>query len=130
MGYVINPPVGVQRESLMRGVAIGLRKSCNHIPPIRVVLDRVLELTKGHDAWFERKFLEHTMKMRDSYESTVDIELSLADQYDWDAGKQKLFAANVSRLQLGDAYNDPFADLLFDRDTSGPQRIFCSAIAA
>jgi len=128
-GYVINPPAHVSRESVMRGVALGLQKSCNFIPPIKSVIDRVLELTEGAEAWYERKFLEHTMKVRGIYEPTVEVHLSLSDQYDWDFGKQKMFDLALSRMKLGDVWECPVARLLFDRDTSGPQEIFC-AIAA
>jgi len=110
----------------MRGVALGLQKSCNFIPPIRSVIDRVLELTEGHQAWYERRFLEHTMKTRDFYEPTVEVHLSLSDQYDWCSGKQGMFDQALSRMKLGDTWQCGLTQLLFDRDTSGPQQIFGS----
>jgi len=62
MGYVVNPPLDVSRESMMRGIALGLEKQCNFIPPLRVVVERVLYLTTGHKAWFDRN-LEHVMTL-------------------------------------------------------------------
>jgi len=126
-GYIVNPPKHVTRESMMRGVALGLRKSCNFIPPIRSVIERVLELTEGHEAYYERKFLEHTMKNTGTHECTIDILLSLDEQYDWSVYKQKMFEDSVSKMQLGDEWQQPLTQLLFDRDTSGPQQIFASA---
>jgi len=128
-GYIVNPPKNVSRESMMRGVALGLRRNCNFIPPIRAVIDRVLELTEGHVAFYERKFLEHTVNVEQLYEPTIDVLVHLDEQYCWDTRKQKSFEATVSNMKLGDAYSDPYADLLFDRDTSGPQQVFGPGIS-
>lgn len=119
-GYIINPPKKVTRESMMRGVALGLQKLCNHIPPIKIVIDRVLELTEGHEAWYERNFQEHIMKTTKIYDTTIEVMTTLSDQYEWDYGKQALFHFEVSNMQLGDAYST-LPHLLFDRDTSAPQ---------
>jgi len=124
LGYIVNPPENVTRESMMRGVALGLRTSCSFIPPLRTVIDRVLELTEGHEAFYQRGFDEHVMKMRGTYSPSVETHLHMSDQYCWDFGKQDSFSDLVSRLQLGEAYDCSYADMLFDRDTSGPQRIF------
>jgi len=129
-GYIINPPSNVSMQSMMRGVALGLEKNCHFIPPIKVVIDRVLELTAGHTAYYQRGFQEHVLKVRERYSSTVEIELSLSDQYGWSTHMQCEFSKTVRSLELGDAYADAFADLLFDRDTSGPQRIFGSLLGA
>jgi len=124
LGYIVNVPANVSRESMMRGVALGLRKNCNFIPPIRVVLDRVLTLTQGHQAWFQRGYTEHVVKVRALYEATVDVGLHLSEQYEWNCEMQRVFETVVNGLELGESYNCAYADLLFDRDTSGPQRIF------
>jgi len=58
------------------------------------------------------------------YESTVDIDVSLYDQYYWDVHKQTKFSNMVNTLQLGDKLVGGYEQLLFDRDTSGPQSIF------
>jgi len=123
-GFIINPPKHVTQESMMRGVALGLQKSCNFIPPIKCVIERVLELTEGHDAYYERKFLEHTMKNSVLHECTIDILLSLDEQYDWSVYKQVMFEKSVKSMKLGDVWDQPLTQLLFDRDTSGPQQIF------
>jgi len=122
-GYVVNPPLDVSRESMMRGIALGLQKQCHFIPPLRVVIERVLELTTGHQAWFDRK-LEHIMQLTNYYESTIDIDVSLYDQYYWDVSKQSSFERMVKSLHFGDEMKGGYTELLFDRDTSGPQSIF------
>jgi len=120
LGYIINPPKNVSRESMMRGVALGLWKSCAHIAPLRCVLDRVLELTEGSTAFYQRFWDEHVL--RDSVEQTESPEtfLLLEDQYEWSYRKQELMEETVSGLRFGQAYKDPLVDMLFDRDTSGP----------
>jgi len=37
---------------------------------------------------------------------------------------QEMFAEEVSKKNFGDAYQFACTELLFDRDTSGPQAIF------
>jgi hypothetical protein len=123
-GYIINPPLGVSRESLMRGVALGLQKQCNFIPPIKVVIDRVLDLTSNHKAVFCNKYMEHKMKVSKFYESTPEIDYQLYEQYGWNTEMQHQFKQIVATSVLGGDFNHPYAQLLFDRDTSGPQSIF------
>jgi len=126
-GYIINPPANVSRESMMRGVALGLKKGCSYIPPINSVIERVLQLTDGHQAWFERKqfapFADEPLKSKVYYTAGVDVMLNLDMNYDWDYGKQAHFDERVSKLELGDCLGS-YSELLFDRDTSGPQTIF------
>jgi len=128
-GYVINPPANVSRESMMRGIALGLKRSCNFIPPLSATVDRILELTDGHQAWFERKqfsaFQEEKdpLKMTKMHEYSPEVLLNLNHHYDWDNGKQIMYASQIKNMQLGDSIRG-IADLLLDRDTSGPQVIF------
>jgi len=126
-GYIINPPANISRESMMRGVALGLKKGCSFIPPINSVIERVLQLTDGHQAWFERKqfapFAEEPLKPKVYYRPSIDVMLNLDMNYDWDYGKQLHFDARVAKLEFGSDLGS-YSELLFDRDTSGPQAIF------
>ncbi len=126
LGYIVTPPDGVHYKSLMRGVALGLRKICNFIPPIKCVIDRVLQLTEGFKASYVRNWDEHVIKVGGDRlaNSTIDTQVALSDTYHWTCEMQSKFEELVSNLELGDSYDDAYADLLFDRDTSGPQRIF------
>jgi hypothetical protein len=123
IGYIINPPQGVSRNSMMRGVAIGLKKNSYFLPPIKSVIDRILQLTEGHKAWFERKQFEAFSPSNDETFSTVDVMSSLNAAYHWDFGTQNQFQVRVGQMVFGDAYS-PLATLLFDRDCGGPQVIF------
>lgn len=131
-GYVIDPPSHVSAESMMRGIALGLEKNVAFIPPLKVVVDRVLELTKGKKAWFSPKRFssfaaqdEDTLPIQKIHGSTVETMLNLNLNYDWDYGKQKAFEDHVKSMNFGDTY-DCIIELLLDKDTSGPQGIFGS----
>lgn len=123
-GYIINPPGGVSRESMMRGVALGLESSCNHIPVLSKVINRVKVLTEGHRAFYQPKFMEHVMKMKRKYHPIIETKLAISEQYYWTEMMQSIFDQKVEGLKLGDKFQTPLANLLFDRDTSGPQLIF------
>jgi len=124
-GYIINPP-NVSRESLMRGIALGLRNQVDFIPPLRAVVDRVVALTEGHKAVEIRKFEGHLLKYTSVKvdHSKPALMCALYEQYGWDFHYQGLWEKTLSTMQLGDAYDFPLVELLFDRDTSGPQQIF------
>lgn len=133
MGYVINPPVNVSRESMMRGIAIGLIRATSYIPPLNSTVNRILELTAGHSAWFDRKLVRHVsfmseaigdpLKMRKLHVTIPETMLNLNYQYDWDYGKQGMYDRMISTMQLGDTM-DGLCELFLDRDTSGPQCIY------
>jgi hypothetical protein len=128
-GYIINPPANVSRESMMRGVALGLKCNSSFIPPLKVVVDRVLELTEGHKAYFERNFFEHTVKVGREFVPDPESTLALYNQYYWSPSTQKSWAQNVSTMQLGDSYSCAYSQLLFDRDTSGLSQVFVASNA-
>jgi len=129
-GYIINPPKGVTRASMMRGVALGLDKNCSFIAPLKTVIDRVLELTKGIKAYVPRKlqftpFEEDALLPTQRHTASVETMLNLDFNYFWDYSTQSRFQKCVSEMNFGDSY-DSCSELLFDRDTSGIQGIFGS----
>jgi len=113
----------------MRGVALGLKKGCSFIPPINTVIERVIQLTEGHEAYYQRKvfapFADEPLKSKEYHSPGVEVMLNLDMNYDWDYGKQSMFDASVKELAFGDELWN-YAQLLYDRDTSGPQEIFGS----
>jgi hypothetical protein len=123
LGYVINPPQGVSRESMLRGIALGLKKSSYFLPPIQTVIDRLLQLSEGHKAWFERKQFDAFKSDVVEETTSAGVMSSLNATYHWDYGTQSLFQESVAKMQLGDAYS-PIVSLLLDRDCGGPQEIF------
>jgi len=125
-GYIINPPAAVSGKSMMRGIALGLVKMSEFIPPLRAMVDRTLEITEGHAAWFARKTFtpfDESLKMRRRHTAGVEVMLNLNQQYQWDYSDEKRFEKCLSEMEFGDKFPD-IATKLFDRDTGGPQSIF------
>jgi hypothetical protein len=124
-GYIVNPPVGVTKESLMRGVAMGLTKSCSFIPPVKAVIDRVMKLTQGHKAVLPAREFDYMLKFTSHLiKPTVDIMEQLDHLYSWSTHCQTTWEQSLQRMKLGDCYDTPLQQLLFDRDTSGPKVIY------
>lgn len=124
LGYVIDPPPTVSRESMVRGIALGLEKQTSFIPPLRVVVKRLLALTEGHAAYYDRRYDAYKMNYTTVHKETPDVYDSLFQQYGWTPTIQKQFEKEVGSMRLGDPYPSCLAEILLDRDTSGPQRIF------
>lgn len=125
LGFINTPPVNVSRESLIRGVAIGLRKLCNYLPPIRALVDRILELTQstnayvGPEAQFKGMDWQMDFTSFDTHMSPT-VMASLYETYGWTPHLQNSLEASVAQLQLGDVISHPGFLLLCDRDTSAP----------
>ncbi len=127
LGFVVNPPVNVDLKSLLKGIVLGLRVTAHYIPPLRAVIDRVLELTedvkelsKGQmhkfDKWQQHKM---TSKMRHTEGETM-VTLNMV--YDWDYVDQANLERDLRNMQLGDEWPTPLVELLMDRDVSAPQQ--------
>jgi hypothetical protein len=123
LGYVINPPQGVSRESLVRGIALGLQTTSSFLPPLKSVIDRLLQLTEGHTAWYERKQFEAFSRSSTVPLTSVEVMSSLNRHYDWDYGTQSAFQRRIDKMGFGDSYS-PVTTLLLDRDCGGWQQIF------
>jgi hypothetical protein len=125
-GYVINPPAAVSAQSMMRGIALGLMKQVEFIPPLKALVDRTLVLTEGHEAWFARRRFtpfDEGLKIRKRHTANVEVSLNLYMQYYWDCSDERKFEEHLSQMQFGGSFNH-LATKLFDRDTGGPQSIF------
>jgi len=128
-GFINNPPINVTRESLLKGIALGLKATCYYLPPIRVVVDRVLQLTSGSQAYFssdkeiniQRKG-DWNLRLEVDYQPKFepDIMCSLQNTYGWTVTSQKIFASTVANWKLDDFVDSPLLDMLCDRDTAGP----------
>jgi len=127
-GFINSPPEDVTRESMLRGIALGLKATCYYLPPIRAIVDRVLHLTSGHEALSSRSVLHKAEEWNMSFDFTsfdrkgdVEMYISLQATYGWNPTVQRSFARSVSSLELDSVFNDPYFHMLCDRDTSGPQ---------
>jgi len=125
-GYVINPPPNVNSNSLLRGIALGLKRAVSFIPPLKSVTDRTLQLTEGNKAvYMQKRFspFDSSLPIKRVHNLSVDVYLSLNHHYDWDYSKQSSFVKTLDSASLGDEL--PYLSrLMLDRDTGGPQDIF------
>lgn len=115
--YLVNPPRNVRPMQLVRGIALGLRKACNFIHPLRVVIDHMEAITRGEKAVYRRGWMEHVIRPTGLYEPTVDTMYALNHQYDWDFGDQKLWV-DFLRQSCIDACLPIVCEKLLDRDVS------------
>lgn len=127
LGYVVNPPVNVSQQSMMRGIALGLERACSYIPPLNAVVQKVISDTEGHKAWVDAKkarFEAFEVPIaRKTHKACLEVMCNLDMNYQWDYGKQRSLESTLINLRFGDEMKGN-VELLFDRDTGGPQVIF------
>jgi hypothetical protein len=117
-GYVIDPPQHVPREQMMRGIALGLKAAVSHIPPLNCVVDHVIKLTEGHQAYYTR---HEEWKMLYAEQRTCPATMdALGAIYGWSYTLQREFEAEVSKLRLGDSSDHVLWNFLCGRDAGHP----------
>jgi len=122
IGFFVQPP-NIDTKQLMRGVALGLKQTCNFIPPINAYLDRILELTEGVDATHIKI---DEWKLRGVYaDSTPHTYVTLINKYGWDFEQQVLWEKQLSTWKFGQPIQNTAIDYMMDCDTSGP-RVYSS----
>jgi hypothetical protein len=117
-GYIHDRPKEVTPQSLLRGVALGLSLATNVVPVLRAIVERVLVLTEGHEAYFDKKaFREHQLlSSRElEYSCTDDVNYAMYKRYGVVPSYIEMFESQVSKMELGEDYPDllfyPFADV-------------------
>jgi hypothetical protein len=118
LGYIIDPPRNVSRESMMRGVALGLKPAVAHIPPLNTVCERIIQLTSSHQAYYS-KHEEWKMTYTEQVATPATMD-ALGVTYGWSYASQDSFAAEVATLNLGDSSDFPLWNLLCSRDAGHP----------
>jgi hypothetical protein len=127
-GFINSPPVNVTRESMIKGIAIGMLRSCIFIPPIMSVVKRVLELTEHVDAYtgYATRFKDDFWNMHFDYSSfdnqfNPDVFASLFVTYGWTVNMQDGLDRELQTMQLDSVVTqNSYLNVLFDRDTAGP----------
>jgi hypothetical protein len=117
LGYTCSPNL-VERKMHMKGVALGLLPGCGDIPPLRVVLDRILELCGDASTAVSRK--TYIYKMSYKSQPLTNVSYYLDSIYQWTHEMQTEFAAWVSTLQFNDPFDHPLAMHLMRVDSGGP----------
>jgi hypothetical protein len=122
LGYFIDPPKNVSNESLLRGTALGLLKACSASPPLVAYLNRILQLTIGHEAYTPP--LEEWKMDYDVSVPTSETWAVLYDTYNWDVQRQVLFEQSLAGMVFGDEFQTPLVSTFYDIDTSAPRHYF------
>lgn len=125
LGYFINPP-RVKPESLVRGTALGLKAACAHIPPLNSYLNRLLDLTQGHHAYYTKS---DEWKM--SYKPKRPLpyaDPTLFRRYHWGDNEQRELESELATISLCQDLDGILSQMLYDRDTSGP-RVYAAGAA-
>jgi hypothetical protein len=129
IGFINSPPLDVSRESLMKGVAIGLLRVCPYLPPIQTVANRILQLTEGYDAYrgyatrFKEEFWDMHFTDMSNFDQSFNPEVysSLYNTYGWTIEHQQLLEQEMSSFQFDDWISSTSVlNILFERDTAGP----------
>jgi len=116
IGYFVQPP-NIDEKILMRGVALGLKTTCNFIPPINAYLDRILELTQGVQATADRI---DEWKLRGTFaEANTKTYITLINKYGWDFDQQVRWEQQLSTWQFGQPIENVALQYMMDCDTSG-----------
>jgi len=122
LAYYINPPLKVLPASIVRGTALGLYNACSCIPPLRVYLDRLLDLTDKvvpHRTGFDEWKMKYSMT-----EPVPETEVTLDLRYGWTGACQHVFKEGLENASLGCEFSHPLFDLLCDRDTAAPNAVY------
>jgi len=126
-GYIADPPKNVTRESMMRGVALGLEKQVNFIPVLRALVKQILKLTSQHEAHFHNNWFnkdDHKMRVNEFYHATDTTTFEMFEQYLWSPSDEINFERELNDMQLGDGWSFYTLVSLCDRDTSAVKLLF------
>jgi len=118
LGFYINPPhvKQVSRESMVRGTAIGLIAACWHIEPLKMYLQRLLDLTKGHNS-YKQPFEEWKMKYV-KCTPTLATQSALYEQIGWSPQLREFFISSLNSTELGGDLSGMVTQFICDRDTT------------
>jgi hypothetical protein len=95
----------------LRGVALGLHNSTFHIPILRVVVARFIQLTTGHKAWFPREH-EYKIMAQKPHESCTETLDFVAERYDLSYHEIELMEQEAKTLQIGQVLGDSWRELV------------------
>jgi hypothetical protein len=120
-GLFIEPPRDVEREQLVRGTALCNYEAFRHIPPIRAMLDRYLELTAGFEAVYPPR-LVHKLDSGVGGECTTETWEAINHRYpEWNVSTMDDWNQYLATLELGDNIDFPAFTAMAMRDTDGPK---------
>jgi len=128
IAYFVQPPLNVSPESLVRGTALGLYNAVAHHPPARAYLQRLLQLTEGHEPYYS-PVGDWKMRYPSAAESSPDTWADLDKWYGWNHSRQAAWEKELSTMKLHREYVSTAGYHLCEVDTSGP-KISAMGVAA
>jgi len=120
LGVFCDPKLTENPLTMIRGTALGLVKGCYHIPPIRIVIDRILELTKHIGQCNVESPQPWQMKFKPCT-TILETWSCLNSVYSWDQWFNSAMESEYLRATLGSHQLGPISEYIMDRDTSGPK---------
>jgi hypothetical protein len=118
--YNVLPPLHIHPKQILRGMALGLYNGVQHCEPLKIYVDRLLQMTAGE---IPKNFKMDDWKMRHVCCGNVpDNIYHLSQRYgSWGANYVEEFESMLSLCNYGDDLVSPLFQLFLNRDTAGPQ---------
>lgn len=104
----------------LRGTALGLIPSSYHIPPLKVLIDRVLNLTKHVGACISTVHQDWKLRFKPCT-TNEGTWFDLFKVYSWDQWFNNSMEKEYSKATIGSTRLGPVSEYMMDRDTSGPK---------
>jgi hypothetical protein len=116
IGYYINPPLGISRQSLIKGTMLGLVNSCHHIPALMLFIQHQLRLCGDVVPYYSR--IESWKTLGAKCTTTVQTKADLLVQTGLGPPLIHALEENFSRLTSFETDVDsPAYQFACDRDT-------------
>jgi hypothetical protein len=118
LGYFVDPPVNLDPRVLVRGTALGLWPAASYIPPLRMYLQQLLDLTQDVEARPTHR--EEWQLLFSVCESNFQTDDFLHRKYGWSGVLENAFGAEIAK-PLGSELVGPVFEHLCWVDTDGPK---------
>jgi hypothetical protein len=123
----VRPPLHLDPLGMARGVALGFTGASMFVPGMRAVIDRILELTSGHEAILpkdEEYRMVFAKEEGDHAENRYWSGLRYGDIHRSDSFFSKFWKS----VKFNDRVDVQCHEFLFCRETAGPQTVVVSGL--
>jgi hypothetical protein len=119
-GYYVNPPLGVSRESLVKGTMLGLVNSCHHIPPLMSYIRTQLRMCGDAVPYYTR--LEDWKTVGAKCTATLETYTNLNYHYSWTPLLQQILDEELDRMtSLDNQFDNTIIKFMCNVDTGAPK---------
>jgi hypothetical protein len=121
-GYFINPPKNIHPKAIIKGVCLGF-SNLTSIPFFKQLITTELFFSGNHPAYTDkRSVLEHKI-LYSKVTSTEMTDLYMAKRYGFSLTQLEQACDQLVLINVNVTH--PFLKCLLDKDTDGPQVIYC-----